>query len=429
MTDFTVMGTWLAPIVSLRPAPVDEAGLRERVRLTGVSLGLALLGIPVALALVIGWILSVPLTLVAGAGLAIAWAVVPAAEALAGLHRRVSGGLLDEEIVGQYADTAGTSAITRPFTWLRDPARWRDFAFLAFSATGGFVLSVLPVALLVSPFVHLLGLMLDPNTFWVLLVLLDAPMLVAWWLVTPYLVRARALAERNILGHGRVEQLERRVEEVATSRTEALDHNAAEIRRIERDLHDGAQARMIVAGLHIGMAEKLVESNPEAAAETLRQARETTLSALAEMRALIKGIHPPALADHGLVGGVEALAYAAPIAVTVSAEVPGHPPAAVESAVYFAVAECLTNVIKHAEAGRAWVTLGYADGALRAEIGDDGRGGADPAGGGLTGVARRLAVFDGTMDVSSPSGGPTVVTMELPCALSSQRTRPSSGSA
>jgi len=427
MTDFTVMGTWLAPIASLRPLPIDEAGFRERLRLTGLAAGLALLGIPVALALAIGSLLAVPLTLAAGAGLVIAWAVVPATEALTGLHRRISGGLLDEEIPAGYAPTDRTNAVTRPFVWLGDPARWRDIGFLWFSGTGGFVLSILPVGLLVSPAVHLIGLILDPGAFWVLLVLRDGPMLVTWWLVTPHLVRARALAERGILGHSRVEQLERRVEEVSASRSEVVDHSAAEVRRIERDLHDGAQAQMIAAGMQLGMAEKLVVSDPEAAAEKLRQARETTLSALAEMRALIKGIHPPALADHGLVGGIEALAYAIPVAVAVSAELPGHPPAAVESATYFAVAECLTNVVKHTEAQRAWVRLGYAEDRLQVEVGDDGAGGADPTGGGLEGVRRRLAAFEGTISVSSPVGGPTVVTMEIPCALSSQRTRPSSG--
>lgn len=425
MTDFTLMSTWLGPIVTTQPLPIDESGFKERLRLTALSLGMAVLGIPAALALAIGWILSVPLSLIA-VGLAIAWAVVPAAELLTGVHRRVSGALLDEEIWSGYADTTGTNFITRPIEWLRDPARWRDFGFLAFSATGGFVLSVLPVALLVSPVVHVVGLVLDGGVFWLLLVLLDGPMLVAWWLITPHLVRARALAERGILGHSRVEQLEQRVEEVTVSRTEALDHNASEIRRIERDLHDGAQARMIVAGMHLGMAEQLVTSDPDAAAETLRQARESTLSALAEMRALIKGIHPPALADNGLVGGIEALAYAVPLAVSVAADVPGHPPAAVESAVYFAVAECLSNIVKHAEATRAWVRLEHQGGVLHVTVGDDGRGAADSEGSGLAGVRRRVAAFDGTMVVSSPAGGPTVVTMELPCALSSERTRPSS---
>ncbi len=428
MTDFGAMDTWLAPIGRVRPLPVDEPAIRERLRLTVVGVGLALLGLPVALFLGILSILSVPLGL-ALVGFALAWAVVPATEELTRLHRRVSGALLDEEIPSGYAPTEGTNGITRPFVWLRDPARWRDVGFLWFSATGGFVLSALPALLLTAPVIHLVGAVFDGGVFWWLLVLLDGPMLVAWWLVTPHLARARAMAERGILGHSRVEQLEQRVEEVTASRAETLDHSAAEVRRIERDLHDGAQAQMIAAGMHLGMAEKLVATDPEAATEKLRQARETTLAALAEMRALIKGIHPPALADQGLVGGIEALAYAAPIAVAVNTEVPGHPPAAVESAVYFAVAECLTNVVKHAEAHRAWVRLEHAHGVLRVEVGDDGTGGADPGGGGLEGVRQRLSVFDGTIRVSSPVAGPTLITMELPCALSSQRTKPSSGRA
>ena len=184
MTDFGAMDTWLAPIGTVRPLPVDEPAIRERLRLTVVGVGLALLGLPVALFLGILSILSVPLGL-AIVGFALAWAVVPATEELTRLHRRVSGALLDEEIPSGYAPTEGTNGITRPFVWLRDPARWRDVGFLWFSATGGFVLSALPALLLTAPVVHLVGAVLDGGLFWWLLVLLDGPMLVAWWLVTP----------------------------------------------------------------------------------------------------------------------------------------------------------------------------------------------------------------------------------------------------
>ena len=119
-------------------------------------------------------------------------------------------------------------------------------------------------------------------------------------------------------GHGRVEQLERRVEEVAASRTETLDHSAAEVRRIERDLHDGAQARIAAVGMNVGLAEKLMTTDPDAAAELLREARETTLSALDDLRSVVRGIHPPALADRGLAGGIEALALPIPLPVTLS---------------------------------------------------------------------------------------------------------------
>jgi signal transduction histidine kinase len=204
------------------------------------------------------------------------------------------------------------------------------------------------------------------------------------------------------------------VADVATSRSETLDHSAAEIRRIERDIHDGPQARIAAVGMNVGLAEKLVRSDPDAAATLLREARDTTVAALEDLRSVVRGIHPPALADRGLAGGIEALAVQLPIPVTVSLALPASLPAPVQSAAYFAVTECLANAVKHAEAARAWVK-GFDDGdSLHLVVGDDGRGGADPAGDGLAGIARRLAAFDGTVTVDSPEGGPTVITMELP---------------
>ncbi len=430
MTDSVSMATTdlLAPIEDLAPlTPVTRESVLERARLTLVSAGLGLLGIPVALVLAIFSVLAVPLALTV-VGIAVALAVVPATAFLAAIHREVAGALLGEEVAAGYAATSARP-LARPFVWLRDPARWRDVGFLWFSATGGFVLSMLPVLLLVSPVVHVLGLLLDGGLGWWLLVLLDGPMLGVWWLITPLLVRARLMADRNILGHGRVGQLERRVEEVTATRAETLDHGAAEVRRIERDLHDGAQARMTAVGMNVGLAEKLIATDPDAATAMLRDARETTLAALADLRAVIRGIHPPTLADLGLGGGIEALAGSIPVPVTVIVDLDGDPPAPVESAVYFAVAECLANVVKHADAVRVWVSLRHDGTRLLAEVGDDGRGGAtdtQDAGSGLAGLHRRLAAFDGTMRLSSPPGGPTVVIMEVPCALSSPRTRPSS---
>jgi signal transduction histidine kinase len=130
---------------------------------------------------------------------------------------------------------------------------------------------------------------------------------------------------------------------------------------------------------------------------------------------VVQGIHPPALADRGLVGGLEALAAQVPLPVTVTLTVPDHLPLPVQSALYFAVAECLANTLKHADASRAWLTGRAAGGLLTVMVGDDGRGGADAAGGGLSGMIRRLAAFDGTVAVSSPVNGPTEVTLEVPC--------------
>jgi signal transduction histidine kinase len=413
MTDSTVMSTLLSPLPAPQPLPVDRDAAVGRLRLSLVGAGQALVGLPVGLVVAVLWVVALPLTL-AVVGLLLALVTIPAGRALADVHRQVAGGLLGEEISSGYASGEGRSAVGLVLVWIRDPARWRDFAHLWFSATGGFVLSALPALLLVSPVVHVTLFVLDPNVGWTILLFLSGPMLLVWWLITPSLLRGRALADRGILGHSMISRLEERVAEVEETRTESLDHQAAEIRRIERDLHDGAQARIAAVGMNVGLAEKLIGSDPETAAALLREARETTVSALEDLRSVVRGIHPPALADRGLAGAVEALALPIPIPVTVSVAVPALP-APVESAAYFAIAECLANVVKHAGASRAWVT-GQHDGArLLLAVGDDGVGGAAAEGGGLSGVGKRLAAFDGTMSVDSPEGGPTVVRMEVPC--------------
>ena len=404
----------LAPVGSLRPAPLDGAAAVERLRLTAVALGSALAGVP-ALVLAVLTVVSIPLGLVT-VGAFLALAVVPATERLTALHRRVSGDLLGLRLTVSYADTTGTHPVTRPWRWLRDPARWRDVALCWFSATGGLAMSLVPPVLLAAPVAHLVGALVDGGVWWWFLVLLGGPLLLAWWVVTPALVRARAVAERGILGGGAAE-LHRRVEEVTSSRAQVLDSSAAEVRRIERDLHDGAQARIAAVGMHVGLAEKLVSTDPEAAVALLREARATTVAALEDLRSVVRGIHPPVLADRGLAGAVEALALPLPLPVTLSLDLPRRLPAPLESAVYFAVAECLANAVKHAGATRAWISATSDGGVLRVRVGDDGRGGADPAGSGLAGIARRLAAFDGALAVDSPAGGPTVVTVEVPCPV------------
>jgi signal transduction histidine kinase len=243
-------------------------------------------------------------------------------------------------------------------------------------------------------------------------------MLVIWFLVAPWLTRAKALMDASLLTLNRTALLERRVETLTQSRAESVDFSAAELRRIERDLHDGAQARLVALGMSLGMAHELMERDPEAARRLLAEARDTSSAALGDLRSVVRGIHPPVLADRGLAGAVQALAIDMPIPVMVAIEMTGRPPAPVESAVYFAVAECLANVGKHANARRAWVTVRHDGQTLAVEVGDDGRGGARPdAGTGMLGVMRRLSAFDGGMSVSSPDEGPTVVLMEVPTAL------------
>jgi signal transduction histidine kinase len=246
----------------------------------------------------------------------------------------------------------------------------------------------------------------------------------------PLLLRGYGLLTRMLLAPAGQAELALRVRQLTQTRTEALDTGAAEIRRIERDLHDGAQARLVAMGMTLDAAGQIIDSNPDAARALVLEARDASVKALAELRALVRGIHPPVLADRGLGGAIEALALDMSIPVEVNARLAGRPPDPIESAVYFAVAECLANVVRHSDAGHAWITLAHGDGVLSAIVGDDGRGGADPQSGtGMLGVMRRLAAFDGTMRVSSPAGGPTVVTLEVPCVLSSPKTTPSSGPA
>jgi signal transduction histidine kinase len=224
-----------------------------------------------------------------------------------------------------------------------------------------------------------------------------------------------------MLGPADQAELVLRVAHLAETRSEAIDTGAAEMRRIERDLHDGAQARLVAMGMTLDAAGQLIDSNPSAARALLLEARDTSVKALAELRDLVRGIHPPVLADRGLGDAVRALD--SPLRARLASDLPGRLPAPVESAAYFAVSELLANVSKHAGAAQAWIDIRYSGGMLRVGVSDDGRGGADPARGtGLRGIERRVAAFDGVLAVHSPSGGPTAVTMEIPCALSSLKT-------
>jgi signal transduction histidine kinase len=224
------------------------------------------------------------------------------------------------------------------------------------------------------------------------------------------------------------DQLSERVADLTESRSVVMDTQATEVRRIERDLHDGAQARLVAMGMTLGAVEALIDHDPVAAKKLLAQARDASGTALRELRDLVRGIHPPVLAERGLPDAIRALALDNPLTVDVQASMPGRAEAPVESAAYFAVAEALANATKHAHADRVWIDLRHEEGRLRISVLDDGRGGADAAhGSGLRGIERRLRTFDGMFTLSSPLGGPTMVAMELPCALSSPRTSTSSG--
>src|SRR5262249_55676233 len=209
-----------------------------------------------------------------------------------------------------------------------------------------------------------------------------------------------------------------RVEQLAQTRADAVDSAAAELRRVERDLHDGAQARLVGLGMSLRAAEHLIPTSPQAAVALVAEAREASSTALTELRNLVRGIYPPVLADRGLGEAVRALALDMQLRTETDIVLPRRLDAPVESACYFAVAEALTNAVKHSAARQAQVRIRHARGILRVEVSDDGCGGADPAmGSGLAGIERRLDTFDGILALSSPPGGPTMIVMEVPCAL------------
>ncbi|MBZ4320231.1 sensor histidine kinase [Streptomyces huiliensis] len=219
---------------------------------------------------------------------------------------------------------------------------------------------------------------------------------------------------RHFLTRSDPRQLERRIGELALSRAGVVEAVHDERRRIERDLHDGVQQRLVALGMLLGRARR--GRDPEKAAELLRQAHEEAQRALTDLREVAWRIYPAALDEGGLGAALETVAERAAVPVRLSVDLPEPLPAAVQTVAYFVVAEAVTNATKHSGAALVTVRVARQGTMVIVRIEDDGRGGADPAGGGLTGLARRVAALDGRFTVDSPAGGPTTVTGELPCA-------------
>ncbi|MDC0772241.1 sensor histidine kinase [Streptomyces sp. HD] len=336
----------------------------------------------------------------------------------------------------------GASGAVARYRWIMsDPQLRREYVWVLADPLAGAFLAFLPIALVLSGvwgvFLGFFGvpLSVEWDGLWYqfipikgrttavlagVLGVLQLPL--ALW-SAPRVVRRHALYTRAMLAPGESELMASRIRHLAATRSDAVDTQMAEIRRIERDLHDGAQARLVAMGMTLDAAETLLETNPEAVRALLAEARESSAKALQELRDLVRGIHPPVLADRGLADAVRALAMVCPVRTEVEVDLPGRPEMPVESAAYFAVSELLANVAKHSGADRALIDIHYARGMLRIAVTDDGHGGADVLrGSGLRGVERRLATFDGVLAVNSPVNGPTTVTMELPCVLPSPKT-------
>ncbi|MEY9858485.1 signal transduction histidine kinase [Catenulispora sp. GAS73] len=345
--------------------------------------------------------------------------VISAVRGLANWQRGIAGRWSGVEIESPYLPRAGRGRLR----WLLgDPATWRDLLWLFTNVPIGLALGLLPVTLVgwgVVGVGSVPGLALSSDPFWPFGLGFGLPALALAPFVGPTLIRAQALWARALLAPTDVGE---RISTLTVTRERVSDDAESELRRIERDLHDGAQARLAAVGLSLGMAEDLVREKPDEAIALLTEAREHSGAALAELRSLVRGILPPVLAERGLGDALRALAYASPIPVEVRSDLTERLPAPRESALYFGIAEALANVLKHSGAARARIDVFRRDdqkageGCVVAEVWDDGTGGADLSrGDGLAGVRRRLAAFDGRLTLDSPAGGPTTVTLEVPC--------------
>ncbi|TVT54984.1 sensor histidine kinase [Amycolatopsis rhizosphaerae] len=290
-----------------------------------------------------------------------------------------------------------------------DPATWRDLRFIGIAPITMGVTAAVPPAGVAAAVLGLAQPSLVPRVIGVLGVAVavgGAPY--AWRSIEPVAVR--------FLRPSTAMALAKRVDELTEQRADITVAQAAEIRRIERDLHDGAQARLVALGLSLATAEKLMETDPGQAKALLREARIGAATSLTELRDLVRGISPPVLNERGLVDAVRALALDSPLETTVTANDRPRLDPPIESAVYFGIAELLTNAVKHAHATRARISITRDGTGLVAEVEDDGRGGAGVrADGGLAGLRRRLAAFDGTCEITSPAGGPTRARIVVPC--------------
>ena len=443
-------------MTGITPAPGNSIAHRRRgswisAGLLGSVRGLALVGVALAEAFVLLGLLvalTVELALVIFV-YPVLWIppTLRGGRRLANTVRRLSGEWCgvpipvpyrasNEPVQGGFWRRAG-----RGFRVLGDPATWRDLLWMTVDPLGVAVLPLIPGSLVVwGLFGALMPAYWGPinqagaNNWYAFIhvntseaALVSVPLGLAFialglWLA-PLCLRWYGRAAYSMLAPTKQAALEQQVAHLAESRAEAVDTGAAEIRRIERDLHDGAQARLVAMGMTLSAAEQVLDENPDAARALLLEARDASARALTELRDLVRGIHPPVLADRGIGEAVRALAMDSPLRVRLTNELPGRPPAPVESAAYFAVSELLANVSKHAGAQNVWIDMRYERGMLRIDVGDDGRGGANPSdGSGLRGIERRVSAFDGILALSSPPGGPTVATMELPCELSSPKT-------
>jgi signal transduction histidine kinase len=412
-----------------------RSGARGTVVRTAGAAGAALgelvggLGTAVLALLVLIWTAVTAVASLAGVGLLMAPFVLRALHALAG-HERARLGRWGPQVIGP------DPAPTRLRLAVVDPTTRRELSWLARHASLGLLLglsgALLPLLAVRDTAFPLYWRLLPEGATSTSLGIgvaqtwadaIAAALLGLGWIaivlgLTPGMARLQARPGRIFLAAGPDTDLSLRVAELTATRAAALDAHATELRRIERSLHDGTQNRLVTVTVLLGAARRMVARDPSGADELLERAQSAAEQALSELRSVARGILPPVLADRGLAGALTGLAASCPVPCRIDVEAPERCAASVEATAYFVVAETLTNIAKHSGARQARVRVRSRGGRLCLDITDDGRGGADEAGGsGLAGIRNRIAAHDGTLELASPPGGPTTLKVELPCGL------------
>jgi signal transduction histidine kinase len=401
--------TWFALVHLLLNLPLGI--IYFVVLITGVALGaglfVTLLGIPVLIGT--GWMVRT----------------------FGNIERARLNAFLGTTLRDPYRDAAPDAGwMARLFAIGKDPATWRDFLYLMLRLPMG----IFTFTVTVATWAVGLGLLGSPVAYWfgVFHVYLggwmfDGPLAAAFatfagvvmtllaFGITKGLARLEAVLGAALLDAS-PDELRRRVTDIASSRTRSMSAADQERRRLERDLHDGAQQRIVSLAMTLGLAQQKLATDPELGARLVGEAHEEAKRALQDLRDLARGLHPAVLTDHGLEAALPALAARCPISARVDVAVSPRPTPEVESAAYFVVAEALTNVARHSQATDVQITARRDNNLLTIDVRDNGKGGAQVvAGGGLAGLTDRVEALDGRLTMTSPEGGPTSLRVEIPC--------------
>jgi signal transduction histidine kinase len=338
--------------------------------------------------------------------------------------------LLGMHIPSPYRPNPHYSILRRARAFATDPAVWRDLLYTLLLFPIGiieFTIAValvgLPLGLIAMPVIaafggesQIISLTIDSWVEGLPFVLLGLIAAVPFAAFLNLVALAHRELARLLLGPSRRDALQQRVNTLSRTRTSVVEAMLAERRRIERDLHDGVQQHLVHLAMSLGMAKDRIDADPAGAKALVTEAHEEAKRTISDLRNTVRGIHPAVLTDRGLDAAVSAVASSLPIPATVQVDVPGRFLPIVESTAYFIVVESMTNIIKHAEATEIFISITLRDDTLVVVVKDNGKGGADPMNGtGLIGLASRVEALDGSLAISSPAGGPTTLTAEIPC--------------